>query len=91
MISRLNMFIFKQARARYSAVVMVGTHIDLVDNFDKKKDHLVEIIQGIYSCEFYPSIRAIKFVSCKGKCNDSVEELIHCLYETAGRIKSYLG
>ncbi|XP_065916792.1 leucine-rich repeat serine/threonine-protein kinase 1-like isoform X1 [Dysidea avara] len=80
-----------KARARYSAVVMVGTHIDLVDNFDKKKDHLVEIIQGIYSCEFYPSIRAIKFVSCKGKCNDSVEELIHCLYETAGRIKSYLG
>jgi len=74
-----------QARARYSAVVMVGTHIDLVNNFDKKKDNLVD------SCQFYPSIKAIKFVSCKGKYKESIEELCYCLYETAGKIKSYLG
>lgn len=73
-------------------VVIVGTHIDLVDHFQKKKATLEQSIEHHYSnTKFYPTIKAISFVSYKGKHKYTVNKLCHKVYEIAASMETHLG
>ena len=81
-----------QARAKYAIVVIVGTHIDLVDHFHKKKASYEQSIEYYYcNTRFYPEIKAISFVSYKGKHKYTINKLCYKLYEIASSLEVHLG
>ena len=83
---------FLQARAKYAAVVVVGTHIDLVDHFNNKKRMMFERkIEQLYFNKRYPDIKAICFVTCKGKHKSTIAKLCTKLYEVAASLETPLG
>ena len=72
--------------------MIVGTHIDLIDHFPKKKTFFEQEIEYYYSnTAFYPEIKAITFVSYKGKSKHAVSKLCHKLYDIAASMEAYLG
>jgi len=72
--------------------VIVGTHIDLVDHFHKKKASLEQSIEQCYcNTWFYPEIKVISFVSYKGKHKSSITKFCHKLYEIAASLETHLG
>ena len=76
----------------HAVVVIVGTHTDLVDHFQKKRAALEQSIEQHYSnTMFYPIIKAISFVSCKGKYRYTISNLSHKLYEIAASMETHLG
>ena len=76
----------------HAVVVIVGTHVDLVDHFHKKRTALEQSIEQYYcNSMFYPTIKAISFVSYKGKYKYTISNLSKQLYEIAASMKTYLG
>ena len=73
-------------------MVIVGTHVDLVDHFQKKKASFEQDIENYYcNTVFYPEIKAISFVSYKGKSKYTVNKLCYKLYEIAASMETNLG
>ena len=76
-------------------VVVVGTHIDKVKNFEKGKSFYVKRIEELYNNQHcYPPIKAIKFVSCDLKYKSYemfLKELRDTLYDIASAMKLSLG
>lgn len=73
-------------------MVVVGTHVDLVNNFHKKKAALEQTIEKYYSCtKFYPKIKAISFVSYKSSHKYAINKLCDKLYEIAASLETHLG
>ena len=92
MTSLISFVLSFQARAKHAVVVIVGTHIDLVDHFQRKKAKLEQSIEHCYcNKRFYPEIKAICFVSYKGKHKSSISKLCQRLYEIAASLKTCLG
>ena len=76
----------------HAVVVIVGTHVDLVDHFHKKRTALEQNIEQYYcNSMFYPTIKAISFVSYKGKYKYTLSNLSKQLYEIAASMETYLG
>ena len=73
-------------------MVIVGTHIDLVKDFQKKKASFEQDIENYYcNNAFYPKIKAISFVCYKGKSKYPVNKLCYKLYEIAASMETHLG
>ena len=72
-------------------MVIVGTHVDLVHGFNKKKSALKQNIEEMLHDQFHPLFKAVHFVSCKVNNKTSIQELRNCLYQVANSIKTYLG
>jgi len=72
-------------------VVVVGTHIDKVKNFEKEKNLHVKRIEELYSNRYcYPPINAIKFISCDvryKKYDVLFKDLRDTLYDIASAMK----
>jgi len=75
----------------YAAAVIVGTHIDLVDHFNKKKTMFEQKIEQLYCNKHYPNIKAICFVTYKGKQRSTIPKLCTKLYEVAASLEIPLG
>ena len=72
-------------------MVIVGTHIDLVDHFNKKKTMFEQKIEQLYFNKHYPNIKAICFVTYKGKQKHTITKLCTKLYEVAASLQIPLG
>jgi len=84
-------YILLQARAKSAVVVVAGTHIDKVKNFEKGKSLYVKRIEELYNNQYYyPPIKAVKFVSCDVKYKSYemfLKELRDTLYDIASAMK----
>ena len=74
-------------------VLIVGTHIDIVKDFNKKKTALKRNVEEMFGDQFNPLLKGVHFVSCHINYKASIQDLRKCLYEVAiaGSIKTYLG
>ena len=77
-------------------MVIVGTHIDKVKHFSKqKRAPYTKRIQELYSNRhWYPTIKAIEFVSCEvkyNKYNKYLKLLRDTLYDIASSMKMSVG
>ena len=76
-------------------VVVVGTHVDRIKNFDREKRSYVKRIEELYNNQYcYPPIKAIKFVSCDLKYRKYemlLKDLRDTLYDMASAMKLSLG
>jgi len=80
-----------QARSRSAVVVVVGTHVDKIKNFEREKKLFAKRIEELYNNQYcYPPIKAIKFVGCdvKYKRYDVLlKDLRDTLYDMASAMK----
>ena len=74
-------------------MVIVGTHIDKMRNFGKKsRTEFTNLINELYSSiQKYPPIKAIKFVSCQERFEDTIKDLQDTIYDIAAETKLFLG
>jgi len=72
-------------------VIVVGTHVDKIKNFEREKRSYVKRIEELYNNQYcYPPIRAIKFVSCDLKYRKYemlLKDLRDTLYDMASAMK----
>ena len=74
-------------------MVIVGTHIDKIKHFGSRMTaSFVKSIKAMYSNENeYPPIKAIKFVSCEDRYENTIKDLRDTLYDIASETKLSLG
>ena len=73
--------------------MIVGTHIDKIKGFGARSTaSFVKSIKDMYSNEHeYPTIKAIKFVSCETQFEGTIKNLRDTLYDIASETKLSLG
>ena len=72
-------------------VVVVGTHIDIIKDFNKKKPALKRNVEEMFGDQFKPLLKGVHFVSCHVNHKASIQDLRKSLYEVARSIKTYVG
>lgn len=73
-------------------MVIVGTHIDKIKFGPRMEASFVRSIKEMYSNENdYPPIKAIEFVSCEERYENTIKDLRNTLYDIASETKLSLG
>ena len=72
-------------------MVVVGTHIDIVKDFNKNKPALKRNVEEMFGDQFKHLLKGVHFVSCHISHQARIQDLRKCLYEVAGSMKTYLG